>query len=115
MIRGEVDQFGNYTGIGYWWRRHYPTHIGFIRNERLEGFGLRIIHSKQKTMGLLIGRWENGWISGPGISISETGRLVGFFGSYKQNKFPTGSEKIQSYEKTNSNYLDDIRITHSND
>ena len=111
MLSGQFDDEGNYKGIGYWWRKHYPTLIGSIKDERLKGFGLRIVHSKQKTMGILIGSWVNGRISGPGISISKTGRLVGYFGSYKENDLAPDSEKIQSYEKTNSYfYLDKIKI-----
>ena len=110
MLRGQIDKDGHYSGIGYWGRKHYPTYIGFIRNERLEGYGIRIVHSEQKTMGILMGFWINGRIHGPGILISETGRLVGYFGSYMQNE-QIDAEIIQSYEKTNNNYLKNIHIT----
>lgn len=93
------------------WRKYNPTYIGFIKNERLEGYGLRIVHSEKKTMGLLLGFWLNGRIHGPGISISNTERLVGYFGSYEKKKIPAESEKIQSFEKTNSNhFLENIHI-----
>lgn len=65
------------------WKDLKPTFVGKFKNKRLHGHGLRITYSEKKTMGLLIGYWLNGRISGPGISITENSILIGNFPNLK--------------------------------
>ena len=93
------------------WRKLKPTYIGLFQNKRLNGHGLRITYSDDKTMGLHIGYWLNGRIYGLGISITENSILIGNFTKIEEVDVLQLPEPIQIFKKIdNKNYLDQLNM-----
>ena len=93
------------------WRKQKPTYIGVIEKKRLNGHGLRVTYSDEKTMGLHIGYWLNGRIYGPGISITENAILIGNFTNRKVEEINELSEPIQRFKTIeNKDYHSQINM-----